>query len=327
MNAAVDLSPDSIQAARDSARYSRCISESRRVRWDIDADVLRGRHLDFRRTFLPASMSRAEQLEFLGADEHRTLSHVQGRTYAGFLGLTGRFIAAKAQEISREHWLGDQLALESIVRFCDEELKHQELFRQLERMIDDGMPSGYRRVADPNEFARRVLSRSTWAVLALSCLLELLPQAHYTQSIAVDADVSGLFRDAFRFHWLEECQHSIVDEIEWQRADRRLTQRERDQAVADLIALIAAMDGLLQRQAAADAAYFHAISGRAFSHQQSHAIHAVFLRAYRWQHIGAGLRHPHFVRLLSSMTTMQQQQRIRSALASILWDRAEATAV
>jgi len=145
--------------------------------------------------------------------------------------------------------------------------------------------------------------------------------------IAVDADVSGLLRDAFRFHWLEECQHAIVDEIEWQRADRRLTQRERDHAVADLIELISAMDGLVQQQAAADTAYFHAISGRAFSHQQSRAIHAVFLRAYRWQHISAGVRHPHFVRLLSSMTTMQQQQRIRSALASILWDRAEATAV
>jgi hypothetical protein len=26
-------------------------------------------------------------------------------------------------EISRDHWLGDQTALETLVRFCDEELK------------------------------------------------------------------------------------------------------------------------------------------------------------------------------------------------------------
>ena len=36
----------SSDAARDSSRYARCIAASKRVRWDIDADVLRGRDLD-----------------------------------------------------------------------------------------------------------------------------------------------------------------------------------------------------------------------------------------------------------------------------------------
>ena len=35
-------------------------------------------------------------------------------------------------EVSRDHWLGDQIALEALVRFTDEELKHQELFRRIE---------------------------------------------------------------------------------------------------------------------------------------------------------------------------------------------------
>ena len=50
-------------------------------------------------------------------------------------GLVERFINAKMLELSREHWLGDQIALEAMVRFTDEELKHQELFRRIERMI------------------------------------------------------------------------------------------------------------------------------------------------------------------------------------------------
>jgi len=48
MNAAVDLvvSPAAerlFQENSDRARYARCIKASKRVRWDIDADVFRGR--------------------------------------------------------------------------------------------------------------------------------------------------------------------------------------------------------------------------------------------------------------------------------------------
>ena len=50
-------------------------------------------------------------------------------------GLVERFIGAKMLEVSRDHWLGDQTALEAIVRFTDEELKHQELFRRIERLV------------------------------------------------------------------------------------------------------------------------------------------------------------------------------------------------
>ena len=52
--------------------------------------------------------------------------------------LVERFIGAKMLEISRGHWLGDQVALEALVRLTDEELKHQELFRRLETMMAAG---------------------------------------------------------------------------------------------------------------------------------------------------------------------------------------------
>ena len=63
------------------------------------------------------------------------MSQIQGRTYANIFGLVERFISAKVLELSRDHWLGDQTALEALVRFTDEELKHQELFRRIEEMI------------------------------------------------------------------------------------------------------------------------------------------------------------------------------------------------
>ncbi|SFQ29561.1 hypothetical protein SAMN05216567_113113 [Variovorax sp. OK605] len=46
--------------------------------------------------------------------------------------LVERFLGAKMLDVSRDDWLSDQTALEAIVRFTDEELKHQELLRRLE---------------------------------------------------------------------------------------------------------------------------------------------------------------------------------------------------
>ena len=154
-------------------------------------------------------------------------------------GLVERFISAKIMEVSRRYSLGDQTAFEALVRFTDEELKHQEFFRRIERMIAAEMPDGYQFVPRPNDVAWLVLGKSTWAVLALTCMIEIFSQTHYRQSIGSDGDLSELFKDIFAFHWKEESQHAILDELEWRREHARLTARERDNGVNDLIALAA----------------------------------------------------------------------------------------
>ena len=102
-------------ASGESARYARCVEVSRRVRWEIDADVIRGRQFDFDRTFLPAGLSLVERIDFLDEAERRLFSQVQGRTYAWMFGLCERFIGAKMLQASGRHWLGDQNALEALV--------------------------------------------------------------------------------------------------------------------------------------------------------------------------------------------------------------------
>jgi hypothetical protein len=302
----------------ETARYARCIKASKRVRWDIDADVIRGRDFDFAQTFLPNGLSRVDELGFLTGAERRLLSQVQGRTYAYVFGLVERFIGAKVLEISGRHWLGDQVALEALVRFSDEELKHQELFRRIEAMIGRGMPAGYTQVVDPNDVARAVLGKSTWSVLALTCLIELFTQLHFQRSIEPEDNLSPLWKDVFKYHWMEEVQHAMLDEIEWAKENGRLTMRQKEQAVDDLIELVGAVDGILQAQAAADARYFIAIADRRYTGEEEAGIGALLLRAYRWQYIVSGVQHTHFARLLTSMTTEAQMARIQAALAPIV---------
>ena len=302
----------------DTARYARCIETSKRIRWEIERDVFRGRDFDYAHHFLPDGLSRLERADFLSADEKRLMSQIQGRTYAYIFGLVERFINAKVLEISREHWLGDQVALEALVRFSDEEIKHQAMFRRIEDMIAAAMPPGYECTADPNAVAQAVLARSTWAVLALTCHIELFTQQHYKQSIAPQQDLSPLFKDVFLFHWREESQHAILDEIEWRREDARLSEAERDAAVDDLIALVGAVDGILQAQARADADYFCAIVPRTVGVEEQQRLEAHTLAAYRWQYIVSGVQDARFQQVLGSLVSEVQMGRIVAALGPIL---------
>jgi hypothetical protein len=306
------------QRVISTERYAKCIEVSRRVRWDIDRDVIRGREFDFSRKFLPDGISRLGALDFLDADDKRLLSQIQGRTYANMFGLVERFINAKVLEVSRDHWLGDQTALQALVRFSDEELKHQELFRRIERMIGDHMPAGYTFVPRPDEVAAAVLGKSTWAVLGLTFNIELFTQAHYKESIEPDENLSGLFKDVFLYHWKEESQHAIMDEMEWLRENRKLDAQARDRAVDELIELVGAVDGLLQHQAGADVNYFLSIRGRRFDEGQVERIRTSVLGAYRWQYIVSGVQLPRFQEVLGGMITPAQANRIETALAPIL---------
>jgi hypothetical protein len=299
-------------------RYAKSVATSKRIRWDIDRDVIRGRSFDFTKKFLPDGLSKVDRLDFLTPGEKRFLSQIQGRTYANMFGLVERFIAAKVLELTGDHRLGDQNALEALVRFGDEEIKHQELFRRIERMCATGMPEGYSFVPEPNAIAAIVLSRSTWAVLALTCHIELFVLAHYRESIGEDEESSALWRDVFLYHWREESQHAIIDELEWQRVHAKLSPEERNLAVSDLIDLVSAVDALVQMQARADTDYFLKVCGRSLSQDEAERVHDGVLAAYRWQYIVSGVQEPRFSRILAGMVTEKQSERIGRALAPIL---------
>ncbi|MBW2408188.1 MAG: hypothetical protein JRF72_00210 [Deltaproteobacteria bacterium] len=301
----------------DQVRYAKCIEVSKRVRWDIDDDVIRGRNFDFTQKFLPDGISQVDRLDFLTDDEKRLISQVQGRTYANMFGFVERFITAKVLETTRDHWLGDQTALEALIRFSDEELKHQDLFRRIETMMAKGMPDGYQFLPDPDTVAAAVLKNSTWAVLALILEIELFTQEHYKQSIEPEENLSELYKDIFLFHWKEETTHAMMDELEWPREDSKITAEERERAIDELIGLVVDVDTILQNQSAADVEYFAKICNRSFSDDEIQHIKDGVLKAYRWQYIFSGVTHPRFQKLFVALTTEAQRERVNEVLKPI----------
>ena len=184
-------------------------------------------------------------------------------------------------------------------------------------MIASKMPPGYNFLPEPNAVAAAVLSKSTWAVLGVTLMIELFTQTHYLKSIQPDSQLSPLFKDVFLYHWKEESQHARIDELEWVRENAGLSAEERNQAVDDMIALVGAVDGIVGTQAAADVGYFLNAKGAALSEQNVKLLHDHVRRAYRWQYILSGVEERRFQKALRAMITGEQIHRIEAALAPL----------
>jgi len=181
------------------------------------------------------------------------------------------------------------------------------------------MPPGYRFEASANDVAGFVLGKCTWAVLALTCHIELFSQAHYRASIGDAQGLSPLFKDVFLFHWKEESQHAIIDELEWIREDAKLTSAaQRDAAVDDLIALV-------RRCRRHPARPGESRRGVLPEHDETRGprarcdVHATLLKAYRWQYIVSGAMQPRFQELLASLVDDAQMGRIQEALGPLMY--------
>jgi hypothetical protein len=145
----------------------------------------------------------------------------------------------------------------------------------------------------------------------------LFVQHHYRQSIEPDQNLSALFKDVFLFHWKDESQHVVLDELELKRHDATLTQNERDRALDDFIALVVAVDGILQMQAKSDVAYFAAACGRTVPGEEAKLLNTQFLKAYRWQYIFSGATLPRFQAIMKDLITTLQMHRIEAALGTL----------
>ena len=122
----------------------------------------------------------------------------------------------------------------------------------------------------------------------------------------------------FLFHWKEESQHAIVDELEWRREDARVSDQQREQGVDDLIDLIGVLDAIVHKQAEADAGYFLRHVRRSPSAEEAAIVRDRVLAAYRWQYIVSGSQEPRFCAVLKELTTPSQLQRLRAALAPVV---------
>ena len=288
--------------------YAAILATSERVAWTVDR-VFRHRRFDSTRSIVPSAWVGIDGLEFLTARDWLVLNQCRAFSYAHLLGNFEEFLPQHLVEVAAGEWHGDRARLRELLRFGDEEIKHQQLFARTEQVLEESCGYVFGRHFDVAGTAAAALSEATLhhaplprflIVLALECGT----QRHFIESIQ---DRGGdrsdpLYIDVLKAHWVEEAQHVKADLIEIARLAADLTEPELAAAFDELLAIAALVDQAFAGQAACEIETLARITGRAFEKPEKERLHAALYRSLAEIMAGVGLSHATFARVARDLS-------------------------
>ncbi len=146
---------------RDS--YGALLETSQRVCWRLE-DVIAGRQLDWSRPFMPESLARTGELEFLRADERVKLNQIRGNGYLCTFGIVEEFIVPFVLDHVRDKLDRGDDRVRALLQFAGEEAKHIHLFRIFADMFRAGFATPCDVIGPAEETGEAVLSHPPLSV-------------------------------------------------------------------------------------------------------------------------------------------------------------------
>jgi len=281
--------------------YEDVLANSKKVVWTED-EVLTGRSFDLSKRFLPNSLSGVDAISVLNEDEKRKLNQIMGNAYLHLFAFVEEFIVPTVTEESLNDPYGDEVRQRSLVRFSEEELKHQALFRGAIALFNTQFGVTPQLIPGREEVAAVVRSKSKLAVLILIDIIEWFVQVHYTEHVLNKGELDTLFRDLLKHHWLDEAQHAKMDTMLIADHVAGTNVAEREAAIDEVLELGGAIDGLLQQQIGMNIDALEVATARVFTESERAEITAETLKAWRYTFLVSGLQHPNVVRLVEEIT-------------------------
>lgn len=282
--------------------YPEVLQNSLKVAW-TEGEVLDGRDFDYSKRFLPNRLSGVDGIRCLNDREKLKLNQIMGNAYCHLFAYIEEYIIPQALEAAQRDIYGDESRLRSLLRFAEDESKHQEMFRRSTALFEKGFGIQCGLIPAREEVARVVLSKSRLCSYLLTSMIEWLTQFHYVEHVRDRGELDGLFRDLVKHHWMDEAQHAKIDSLLIDEIVREIGEEDREKAVDELLELGGAIDGLLSQQADLDLESLGKAVGRKFSDVEKAEIKQHTQRAYRWTFIVSGLEHPNFVTIVSELTS------------------------
>ena len=281
--------------------YADILQSSLKVAW-TERQVLEGRDFDYSRRFLPDRLSGVDGIACLNDREKLKLNQIMGNAYCHIFGYVEEYIIPQALEAAQRDVYGNETRLRTLLRFAEDETKHQELFRRSMALFEKGFGVRCGVIPAREDVARMVLSKSRLCSYLLTSMIEWLTQLHYLEHVRDRGELDGLFRDLVRYHWMDEAQHAKIDSLLIDEIIEEIAEEDREAAVDELLELGGAVDGLLSQQADLDLGSLETAIGRTLSEREKSEIKAHTHRAYRWTFLVSGLEHPNFVRIVTELT-------------------------
>lgn len=281
--------------------YERCLENSLKVYWDADK-LLEGKNFDFSKLFLPDSMVGASRIPFLSDDEKRTFNQISGNAYFHMFQFLEEPIAPMIMETALPDATGDEVKLRCLLRFCEEEVKHQAVFQAANRLFAKGIGMECGLLSGKAEVAQAVLAAPRLSAMLLIQMIEWITQTHYLEHVKDAADLDPLFSDILRFHWMEEAQHTKLDAMLIDEMVADMSLEEREAAVDGLLELCGAVDGLIRQQAELNAESLGRVTGRTFTEEETATLVELGYVSVRFGLMGLALQHPQFVQTIKDLT-------------------------
>jgi hypothetical protein len=280
--------------------YATCLAGSLKNPWTVD-DCFRGRDFNFAKSFLPERIAGVGGITCLSNDEKRKLNQIRGNSYCHIFAFVEEYIVPMVMANANRDVYGDETRLWSLLRFAEEEVKHQEMLRRACEQFKKGFGAPCGLIPGREAVAEVVLGKSALTALLLTSMIEWFTQLHYVEHVRDSENLDELFRDILRFHWIDESRHARLDSLLIDEIAAELSPARREAAIDELLELGGAVDGLLAQQVELDIDALERCTRRSFSDDDKREIRSEQQRAYRWTFLVSGLEHPQFTRIVSEL--------------------------
>jgi len=278
--------------------YGKVVANSERAAWRLNDVFPTDVSLDFSKPFMPTAMFDASKLEFLSDGERLKLNQVFGNSYRYLFYFVEAYIVDMAMRHAQAELYGNDDNLRAMLRFADEEVKHQQMFQRFGEMFDRGFGSKCDVVENPQAVAQFILSKSPMAVALVTLHLEIITQTHYVDAMRDRAELEPLFKSLFKHHWIEEAQHAKLDALEVVKMRKAASPELVQQCIDDYFGIAGAFAELLAGQGKLDVGSLERATGKQYTEEQRTAIEAAQRKSYHRAFLGSGVTNATFLAFL-----------------------------
>ena len=127
---------------------------------------------------------------------------IRDSAYAYLFYFVEAYIVTATMEHARAELYGDEIVLRTLLRFTEEEVKHQQMFLRFGELFDRDFGTEVGLTDSPQEVAGYILSKSPMAVLLVTLHLEISPRADRSEierrTLASESPVAAAISESKR---------------------------------------------------------------------------------------------------------------------------------
>jgi hypothetical protein len=138
--------------------YQGALEASEKINWRIEDIIGGNKRLDFSRPFMPESLARTNQLNFLTPFERLKLNQIRGHAYLSIFGLVEEFILPFVLDHARPNLSQDDHRTRAFLKFAGEEAQHIHLFKQFRDEFRRGFGVDCAVIGPPEAIAGAILA-------------------------------------------------------------------------------------------------------------------------------------------------------------------------